>query len=58
MTKRLWLSVAAMAIAAAAVAYHHFGDVAAEVAVLNSTEATCGAVVAVSSPGKSVRFRS
>ena len=45
MTKRLWLSIAALAIAAAAVAYYQFGDVAAEVPVLNSAEATRGAVV-------------
>ncbi len=45
MTKRFWLSVAALAIAAAAVAYYQFGDVAAEVPVLNSAEATRGAVV-------------
>ena len=58
MTKRVWLSVAALAIAAAAVTYYQFGDVAAEVLVLNSAEATRGAIVAVRSPGKSVRFRS
>ncbi len=58
MTKRFWLSVAGLAIAAGAVAYYQFGDVAAEAPVLNSAEATRGAVVAVRSPGKSVRFRS
>ena len=45
MTKRVWLSLAALAIAAAAVWYYQFGDVAAEVPVLNSAEATRGAVV-------------
>ena len=45
MTKRFWLSIAALATAAAAVGYYQFGDVAAEVPVLNSAEATRGAVV-------------
>ena len=59
MTKRFWLSVAALAIAAAAAAYYQFGDVAAEVrGVLNSAEATRGAVVSIRSPKKSGRFRS
>ena len=58
MTKRFWLSVAALAIAAAAAAYYQFGDVAAEVPVLNSAEATRSAVVSIRSPKKSGRFRS
>ena len=45
MTRRFWLSIFALALAAAAVAYYQFGDVAAEVPVLNSAEATRGAVV-------------
>lgn len=45
MTRRFWLSIAALAIAAAAVAYQQFADVAAKVPVLNSAEATRGAVV-------------
>lgn len=45
MTKRVWLSLAALAIAAAAVWYYQFGDVAEEVPVLNRVEATRGAVV-------------
>ncbi len=58
MTKRFWLSIAALALAAASVAYYQFGDVAAEAPVLNSAEATRGANVAIRSPVKSVRFRS
>ena len=45
MTKRFWLSIAALAIAAAAVAYYQFGEVVAEAPVLNSAEATRGSVV-------------
>lgn len=45
MTKRSLLSFAALAVAAAAAAYYQFGDVAAEAPVLNSAEATRGAVV-------------
>ena len=45
MTKRFWLSIGALATAAAAAGYYQFGDVAAEVPVLNSAEATRGAVV-------------
>lgn len=58
MTKRSWLSGATPASAAAAVAYDQFGDVVAEVPVLSSAETTSGAVVAIRSPNKSVRFRS
>ena len=45
MTKRFWLSTAVLVITAAAVAYYQFGDVAAEVPVLNSAEVTRGSVV-------------
>ena len=58
MTKRFWLSGATLAIAAAAIASYQFGNVAAEVPVLSSAEATSGAVVAIRPPNKSVRFRS
>lgn len=40
MTKRFWLGITALAIAAAAVGYYQFGDVSAEVPVLISAEAT------------------
>jgi HlyD family secretion protein len=45
MTKRMWLSVGAVAIAAAAVAYYQFAAVEAEAPTLRSVEATRGAVV-------------
>ena len=45
MTKRFWLGLTTLAIAAAVVGYYQFGDVAAEVPVLNSAAATRGAVV-------------
>ena len=45
MTKRFWVGVTTLAIAVAVVGYYQFGDVAAEVPVLNSAAATRGVVV-------------
>ena len=45
MTKRFWVGITTLAIAVAVVGYYQFGDVAAEVPVLNSAAATHGAVV-------------
>ena len=45
MTKRLWLSITALALGAAAVAYYQFGAVEAEAPTLRSAEATRGAIV-------------
>ncbi len=45
MTKRLWLSITALALGASAVSYYQFGAVEAEAPTLRSVEATRGAVV-------------
>ena len=45
MTKRFWLSIAALAIAAAAVAYYQFGEVVAEAPVINRFESTSAGTI-------------